>query len=78
MEEERRIVHGYTSEELDALVRNTVGDGEPDYYAVLARLVSVSRIGSLPIEMAMRRVCEIKDRTITGLKPFDSEDTPKK
>ena len=78
MEEERHTIRGFSPEDLDAMVREEMGDGsQMDYNFLLARMGRVYRVGGEVLGPAIRRVCEVKDGRIIGLKPPVPEDTPK-
>jgi len=78
LEEERHIVHGFSPEDLDAMVREEMGDGsQTDYNFLLARMGRVYRVGGDVLGPAILRVCEVKNGRIIGLKLPVLEDTPK-
>jgi hypothetical protein len=78
LEEVRHIVHGFSPEDLDEMVRKEMeGGSETDYNFLLARMGRVCRVGGDVLGPAIRRVCEVKDGRIIGLKLPVPEDTSK-
>lgn len=76
METGRQINRVMNEEELNNLViEGLSGSGAENYDILLDRLVRTSRLGSLVLTQAIRRVCEIDfDRRIANIKPQTPSD----
>jgi hypothetical protein len=70
----RGIYHSFSDEDLDDLVRNAFR-GEEDYPKFFARVSRTSGLNGVALEVAARRVLEVDERKITGLRPKPSVDT---